>query len=65
MFLRLRPWRHCRGQHRKVGRVVWEYIDAGVGPYNDRRVGRKHKAANNISPPTTTPNGAVVEEMSK
>ena len=44
-------WRRCRRRHRKVGCVVPDNIDAGVGPYHDRRVGRKCKAANKISPP--------------
>jgi len=44
-------WRRCWKRQRKVGCVVWEYIDAGIGSYHDRRVGRKRKAANKISPP--------------
>ena len=43
-------WRRCRRRHRKVGCVVPDNIDAGVGRYHDRRVGRKCKAANKISP---------------
>ena len=33
-------WRRCLRQHRKVGCVVGENIDAGVGWYDDRRIGR-------------------------
>ena len=44
-------WRRCRRRHRKVGCVVPDNIDAGVGWYHDRHVGRKCKAANKISPP--------------
>jgi hypothetical protein len=37
-FMALR--RRCLRQHRKVGCVVGENIDAGVGWYDDRRIGR-------------------------
>ena len=43
-------WGRCWRQHRKVGCVVRENIDARVGWYHDRRIGRKRKAANKISP---------------
>src|SRR5580693_4451200 len=44
-------WGRCWRQHRKVGCVVRDNIDAGVGWYHDRRIGRKRKAANKISLP--------------
>jgi hypothetical protein len=43
-------WGRCWRQHRKVGCVVRENIDARAGWYQDRCVGRKRKAANKISP---------------
>jgi uncharacterized membrane protein HdeD (DUF308 family) len=44
-------WGRCRRRHRKVGCVVPDNIDAGVGSYDDRCIGRKRKAANKISSP--------------
>ena len=58
-------WRRCRRQHRRVGRVVRDDIDAGVGSYNDRCVGRKRKAANNISSPHDNGKWTVVEAPSE
>jgi hypothetical protein len=45
-------WGRCWRQHRKVGCVVRENIDAGVGWYDDRHIGRKRQATNKIRPPT-------------
>jgi hypothetical protein len=45
-------WRRCWCQHRDVGGVVGENIDAGFGRDDDRRVGRKRKAGNKMSLPT-------------
>jgi hypothetical protein len=44
-------WGCCRRRHRKVGCVVQEDIDAGIGWYHDRHVGRKRKAANKVNSP--------------
>jgi hypothetical protein len=45
-------WRRCWWQHREVGGVVGQNIDAGVGWDDDRRIGGKPKAANKISSST-------------
>jgi uncharacterized membrane protein HdeD (DUF308 family) len=43
-------WRRCRRRHRKVGCVVPDNIDAGVGWYHDRHVGRKPKGRQQNQP---------------
>src|SRR3984957_11612534 len=43
-------WRRCRRRHRKVGCVVPDNIDAGVGSYHDRHVGRKPKGRQQNQP---------------
>ena len=43
-------WRRCRRRHRKVGCVVPDNIDAGVGSYHDRQSAGNLRAANKISP---------------
>jgi hypothetical protein len=43
-------WRRCGRRHRKVGFVVPEDIDAGVGSYHDRRIGRKPKGRQQNQP---------------
>jgi hypothetical protein len=44
-------WGRCWRRHRKVGCVVRDDIDADLGWYHDRHIGRKRKAANKISSP--------------
>src|SRR6201987_4430199 len=43
-------WRRCRRRHRKVGCVVPDNIDAGVGRYHDRCIGRKPKGRQQNQP---------------
>ena len=43
-------WRRCRRRHRKVGCVVPDNIDAGVGSYHDRCMARKPKGRQQNQP---------------